>query len=266
MRRITIQVAALTIAALAVPQAAAGDKEILRELAERLEQERTAGNLSAFDICFRASDGRVTLTGYVRSLHEYELTETIAAETDGVMAVANRLGVRIQDPPRPTRAKHTGVPSPRDEVQSTSAAESPGQTSWFKLGWLLDRLPSRSRSKTEAQVVETPPADVEPEDDSMSLVREDREIARDATELLKEQQQAGKLSGFDINLNVKKGVLILTGYVSSKQQRDLAAIVVSRVPGVKLVENRLTIIDGPHMQLVPPPESKPKVVEPEPLD
>lgn len=67
---------------------------------------------------------------------------------------------------------------------------------------------------------------------------------RDITEQLAEEQQAGKLRGFNINLKFDKGTVILIGHVSNKKQFDLAEATAARVQGVERVDNGLAIADG----------------------
>ncbi|MDA8621824.1 BON domain-containing protein [Psychrosphaera sp.] len=51
------------------------------------------------------------------------------------------------------------------------------------------------------------------------------------------------LNSFDINTDVKKGVVILTGKVDSNVERDLAEELIESLDGVNSVENELTVMN-----------------------
>ena len=53
----------------------------------------------------------------------------------------------------------------------------------------------------------------------------------------------GNLNSFDINTDVKNGVVILTGKVDSKVDKALAAELVQSLEGVKSVDNKLTVLN-----------------------
>ena len=62
----------------------------------------------------------------------------------------------------------------------------------------------------------------------------DQEIAQAIVEKLREQQQAGQLKGFDIDLNVEDGKVTMTGNVSNPQQHSIAIDSARFIPGVKV--------------------------------
>jgi BON domain len=53
----------------------------------------------------------------------------------------------------------------------------------------------------------------------------------------------GKFTGYDIELDVSKGVVTLSGVVGNTKQRDAAAKIARSVPGVVGVNNRLRVSD-----------------------
>jgi osmotically-inducible protein OsmY len=53
----------------------------------------------------------------------------------------------------------------------------------------------------------------------------------------------GNLNSFDINTDVKDGVVILTGKVDSKVDKALAAELVQSLEGVKSVDNKLSVLN-----------------------
>ena len=69
----------------------------------------------------------------------------------------------------------------------------------------------------------------------------DSEIAREITGRLKHEQDAGNLWGFDINLQVEEGRVLLSGHVASQEQRQLAHRIARQVRGVDQVVNQLRV-------------------------
>ena len=53
----------------------------------------------------------------------------------------------------------------------------------------------------------------------------------------------GNLNSFDINTDVKQGVVYLTGNVDSDVDKRLAGELVRNIDGVKKVDNQLTVMD-----------------------
>ncbi len=69
----------------------------------------------------------------------------------------------------------------------------------------------------------------------------DSEIAREITGRLKHEQDAGNLWGFDINLQVEEGRVLLSGHVASQEQRQLAHRLARQARGVDQVVNQLKV-------------------------
>jgi osmotically-inducible protein OsmY len=69
----------------------------------------------------------------------------------------------------------------------------------------------------------------------------DREIAEAIITQLKQQQSAGSLKGFDINLSVDDGKVLVEGAVANQSQLDAVLKVASTTAGVKQVINSVTV-------------------------
>jgi hyperosmotically inducible protein len=52
------------------------------------------------------------------------------------------------------------------------------------------------------------------------------------------------IKGFDIKVETRKGIVLLSGFVDNPARADRAMLVVRAVEGVKAVENNMTIKDG----------------------
>jgi hypothetical protein len=69
----------------------------------------------------------------------------------------------------------------------------------------------------------------------------DKEIAQSVIKQFRERQSAGQLKGFNINLRVDKGDVLLDGHVSNPEQKALALDIARRVPGVNQVVDGITV-------------------------
>jgi osmotically-inducible protein OsmY len=72
-------------------------------------------------------------------------------------------------------------------------------------------------------------------------VADDTDIAREVTRKLKNEKDSGRLQGFDINLQVAEGTVVLKGFVASKEQQELALRAARQSEGVKQVVNELQV-------------------------
>ncbi len=73
-----------------------------------------------------------------------------------------------------------------------------------------------------------------------SAAPDNQKLAEEAASNLR----ASKFSGFDIELEVQNGVCLLQGKIASQTQKDQATKVISRVPGIRSVNNQLVVLDG----------------------
>ena len=72
-------------------------------------------------------------------------------------------------------------------------------------------------------------------------VADDTDIAREVTRKLKNEKDSGRMQGFDINLQVAEGTVVLKGYVASEEQQELALRAARQSEGVKQVVNELYV-------------------------
>jgi len=73
-----------------------------------------------------------------------------------------------------------------------------------------------------------------------SAAQDNQKIAEEAASNLR----AANFSGFDIEIEVQKGVCLLTGKIADQKQKDQATSVISRVPGIRTVNNQLVVLNG----------------------
>ena len=77
------------------------------------------------------------------------------------------------------------------------------------------------------------------------VLADDQQIAKTIVEKLSAEKKSGNLKGFNIELNVDKGEVWLSGRVSSEEQRTTALNIAARVKGVKQVVNDLSVETAP---------------------
>jgi osmotically-inducible protein OsmY len=73
-----------------------------------------------------------------------------------------------------------------------------------------------------------------------SAAPDNQKLAEEAASNLR----AAKFSGFDIELEVQNGVCLLKGKIATQAQKDQATQVISRVPGIRSVNNQLVVLEG----------------------
>jgi osmotically-inducible protein OsmY len=73
-----------------------------------------------------------------------------------------------------------------------------------------------------------------------SAAQDNQKLAEEAASNLR----AANFSGFDIEIEVQKGVCLLTGKIADQKQKDQATSVISRVPGIRTVNNQLVVLNG----------------------
>ena len=69
----------------------------------------------------------------------------------------------------------------------------------------------------------------------------DKQIAQQVSSRFNQQKQAGKLKGFQIDMQVENGAVVLTGQVSTPEQRYLVLDIARRVRGVRQVVNGIKV-------------------------
>jgi len=220
MRRLVVGSAILALTAATFSWTWADDQEIARKVAERLKQEQKEGNLRGFDINLKVAEGRVTLKGDVSSAQQEELAVEAARQVDGVEDVVNDLQVKA-----PATSSDAG--SSESTASSTTARKS-------LLGGLLNRPTKKQSIGDGTETVEAAPSPSK---------RSDAELAQDVAKALEEEKKAGNLKDFNIDLSVKRGVVILDGNVSTAEQVQLALQRSRDIEGVHDVISHLVVTE-----------------------
>lgn len=96
MRRIGVAMAMFSIVLVAASWAMANDREIAREISNKLETEKQAGRLQGFDIHLQIADGAVVLQGSVSSNKQRQMVLDATRQVSGVTQVISELEIQAK--------------------------------------------------------------------------------------------------------------------------------------------------------------------------
>ncbi len=226
MRRYFVSLAMIAIV-LAPLGASANDRQIAEQIVRSLKQRKAAGELQGFNIDLQVDKGAVWLKGYVSKPEQEQLALDIARRVEGVEKVFNQIELR---------------------EEGSSEAGDAGS--------------SNRRYVNQAQRLEAAPTEsIQPKQETTQLAssekaidsgqEESRRIAESLVAKLRDEQKAGNLERFGIDIQADKGTLWLKGKMASEEQRHTVLEIARRIPGVKQVVNELSI---------PTPRSEPQEV------
>lgn len=199
------------------PAQAQSNQQVAEQVAGALRQARLTG----YDINIEYKNGVATLTGMIQDSRQKAIAEQVVKQIASVQKVDNRLGLISPDTnqaiqqtafQQPTQAPTPQVQQANFQASSEAPIASPIQ-----------------------QVGGQQPASTNPNN---------QQVANSIAEALK----GTGLSGYDISINYQNGVAFLEGSVGNNAQRAQVSQVVSRVPGVQSVNNRLGVFSSPVMQ------------------
>lgn len=162
--------------------------------------------------------------------------EAAAAQTEAVPAAAQ---TKPAVAPNQTASVAPLPPSetapPAHEPADTAAAKATANTASSIVSRLRATLESATATRTpqEAKAAADTTATAQPKPAEQRP--SDEQIAERLVNALQQHKNAGRLAGFDIDLQVDKGVVWLSGFVSDAQQQKLAVETARRIPGVKQV-------------------------------
>ncbi|MCA9145461.1 MAG: BON domain-containing protein [Planctomycetaceae bacterium] len=216
MRRFFVTLALIAIA-LAPFGARANDRQIAEQIVRSLKQRKAAGELQGFNIDLQVDKGAVWLKGYVSEPEQERIALDIARRVEGVEKVFNQIELRS---PESAEAEAVATSSRRtvNEAQplATTATEAvqPEQST--------TQLASSEQEVNDSQ-------------------EESRRIAQALVSKLRDEQKAGNLEKFGIDIQVDKGTLWLKGQLASEDQQHRVLEIARRIPGVKQVVNELSI-------------------------
>jgi len=205
-----------------------------QKLAEQVATNLRAAKLRGFDMEVEVQKGVCTLKGKIASAEQKQRAEQACLAVAGISKVENKLSVLQATPPQKT------------QPQQAVAQAAPR---------LPEQLASKTQQPIQQAVAKGPQASQVQQTGFFGKSREpqsagpnDQQVANNVAMAV---QQSG-LRGHDLNLKVQDGTAMLSGRAASAQ--DVAALtqIVSRVPGIRQVQNN---VSAPGMRAPAPPKT-----------
>jgi osmotically-inducible protein OsmY len=183
-----------------------------QKLAEQVAGQLRTARLSGFDIEIEVKNGICLLKGKIANAGQKQRASQLASSVAGINRVDNRLSILNPETPQQDRLVQQagglqGSPKIQKPVIQHAVATAASQA---KRGLKLTGLFKRNGPS-------------------------DQQVANTVAQAI---GQSG-LRGHDMNLKVKNGVAYITGKVRSPQDVAIVTQVVSRVPGIRQVDNKL---------------------------
>ena len=192
-----------------VPQSAAPDNQ---KLAEEAASNLRAAKFSGFDIELEVQSGVCLLKGKIASQVQKDQATQVISQVPGIRTVNNQLVVLNRNPAAPVQ-----------QAVASDVTSNPVQQAGF-----FSR-PKQTRATKNQQRATTP----------QQATGESPQQVQQITQGIAQAIQGSGVRGHDIDLRYKGGVATLLGKAQSPQDVARLTQVISRVPGVRQVNNQL---------------------------
>ena len=192
-----------------VPQSAAPDNQ---KLAEEAASNLRAAKFSGFDIELEVQSGVCLLKGKIASQVQKDQATQVISQVPGIRTVNNQLVVLNRNPAAPVQ-----------QAVASDVTSNPIQQAGF-----FSR-PKQTRATKTQQRATTP----------QQATGESPQQVQQITQSIAQAIQGSGVRGHDIDLRYKGGVATLLGKAQSPQDVARLTQVISRVPGVRQVNNQL---------------------------
>ena len=202
-----------------------------QQVAEDIAKALRAAQLTAFDIEIEYKSGQATLLGKIANAQQKAKASQVVQQIAGVQGVNNRLEILKRNPPAatPFSAPQPTSVAPTQNVARTAPPANPSSL-----------LPQKQQSPITTAAVTS---------DNASPINQIEQVSNRTTGASSQQiaqavataLQQANLTGYDIEIRVKKGTVTLGGAVMTPQERAMVSQVASRVPGVQAVNNQLAL-------------------------
>ncbi|MBT7817566.1 MAG: BON domain-containing protein [Polaribacter sp.] len=192
-----------------VPQSAASDNQ---KLAEEAAANLRAAKFSGFDIELEVQSGVCLLKGKIASQVQKDQATQVISKVPGIRTVNNQLVVLNRSPAAPVQ-----------QAVASDVTSNPIQQAGF-----FSR-PKQTRATKTQQRATTP----------QQATGESPQQVQQITQGIAQAIQGSGVRGHDIDLRYKGGVATLLGKAQSPQDVARLTQVISRVPGVRQVNNQL---------------------------
>ncbi|MHC4874943.1 MAG: BON domain-containing protein [Planctomycetota bacterium] len=196
-----------------------------QKLAEQAAGNLRAAKLRGFDMEIEVQKGVCTLKGKIASPQQKQQAEAACLAVAGINKVDNKLVVLEAAQQKPAATQTTAAPRLPEQPVQQAVAQGPQAGQIEQTGFFGKKRQPQQAGPNGQQV---------------------------ANAVAMAVQQSG-LRGHDLNLKVQNGTAILSGKAASPQ--DVAALtqIVSRVPGVRQVQNN---VSAPGLQAPAPPKTQ----------
>jgi hypothetical protein len=151
MRRYFFGLAMMALAMMAPAIARADDSQIARQIIERLQVEKRAGNLKGFNIDLQVDEGTVWMSGKLASEQQRAKALDIARRIPGVKQVVNDLKVAGEETKRPIRSEMADDSVPTDDADVASKSGVSGLLNGLKPAYWSRR--DKAEESTDASEV-----------------------------------------------------------------------------------------------------------------
>jgi osmotically-inducible protein OsmY len=215
------------------------DLDLRRDVLDELEFEPS---VNAAHIGVAASNGVVTLTGFVTSFAEKLAAERAARRVRGVTAIAQEIEVRLPSDPKhaddeiAARAVNilkwqVGLPADRITVK----VEGGVVTLSGEVEWRFHRTDAEQAVHKLSGVVEIV---------NQIRVAAPAQAFEVRDKIQKALERSAELEALGISIRTDGGKVVLSGKVRAWYERDLAERAAWSAPGVTVVENHLMVSPG----------------------
>lgn len=228
MRRKYFGWAIAAIATLGPMQAWGGDREIAEQIIERLKADRDSGALKDFTLDMKVDQGVVLFRGNVSEASQKELVLNAAEGIEGIAKVVDEVDVTSAEP-----------------AAQPAIAEASGFSFREALAAQAEKLRSETAVKVSpaAKTLEVVPGEVVPTAavEPVAEATASQDVTGAVVGALREAQLRGELKGFGVDVKNRGGVIQLVGQAGSEEQRDRIVQIAESTPGVRGVEESITI-------------------------
>lgn len=183
------------------------------------------------EINIEYKEGVAYLSGSVGDSKMKERATSLVSQVANVSSVDNRLIVSSE---KKSSGKTAGKSVGNEVVQAGHEGEKARRARVQQVNGEYEQLfqqPNQPANQADANSLGVPPVP--------SATSQNQEVAEQIGAALTE----ARLDGFDIQIRYQNGIALLDGSVGNQAQRAMASRVVSGVPGVRSVNNRLGCTD-----------------------
>jgi osmotically-inducible protein OsmY len=246
MRRKKLLIAIAALASLGPIQAqaadtATGDREIAKQIIQRLKSNRDSGALKDFTLDMKVDQGVVLFRGNVNADDQKQLVLDAASGIDGIAKVVDEVSVTETAQPVAIAATKAVAKKPEAVVLTPKPVVAPKA---FDHSGFSFREALASEAQVVRQLKREPlavmPGIVQPAS-ALEETSNDQEVVSSVVSALGRAKNAGQLKGFGVDVQCNDGVVELTGRASSDEQRRTILRIAERTPGVSRVHESIAI-------------------------